>query len=239
MKARPAASSPSQSSTSSTCQSAARVRLAQTPARAPRPPRVDRHGVAQVGLGDASGLRSDARNSRRLRYGRAPRRVGAGLHALVERQVLEGVQRVVVHEHADRALVGQQAGGPDQRPLDRIVGERVVCPRQCPPPGWACARSMPTTVTLILPVGRVFDEGGDDLLHVVVDVLAGPVDQHLLAVVDVFRAPRRCPAWRRTCRRGGSASASARHRRARRPRRASSSRRARTGCRRRCRRSRP
>ena len=126
VKARPAASSPSQSATSSVCHS----RVAGQPGE---------HRFAAARR-RARGRPRDARRRRRCARRAAPRGTRAGSDTagrrgrrrrparLVERQVLEGVQRVVVDEHADRPLVGQHAAGARERAVDRVVGQSAGAP---------------------------------------------------------------------------------------------------------------
>ena len=137
----------------------------------------------------------------RLRYGPRAERAGARLDAVVKRQVLERVQRVVVDEDADRPLVRQNSAGARERRVNRVARRQLAargCSLSVAPAGLAWLRSMPTSVTLTSRCSRILDEPGEHFLHVVVDVLAGAVDHHRLAVVHVVEHRRRCPASRRS-----------------------------------------
>ena len=113
----------------------------------------------------------------------------------MERQVLKGVQRVVMDEDADRALVGQHRLAPVEsaRSIGRPAGQRDGVAPQCPPPACACGQVDADDRHLDVAVLGIFHERRQHFLDVVVDVLAGAVDHHLLAVVDFFEGRATMP----------------------------------------------
>lgn len=68
-------------------------------------------------------------------------------HRLLERQVLQGVQRVVMDEHPNGPLVRQEAMRGGQRRVEHVTGAagRRGGAHQCPPPATALLMSMPST----------------------------------------------------------------------------------------------
>ena len=150
--------------------------------RAPRSPSAAAISCRRSVVGDASGAHRGAKLVQAQIRPRAEC-VGAGLHGLMEAQVLERVQRVVVDEDADRSLVGQHAVGARQGALHRGAPVRVVSRHSVTP-----ARVRVTHVDAdqrdadVAMLG-VLHECRQHLLDVVIDVFPGAVDHHLLAVV--------------------------------------------------------
>jgi len=75
----------------------------------------------QIDIGDPSPFAGRAK-LRQAQVGACPEQGGAFLYAVVERPVLERVQRVVMDEDADRPLIGQRSVGARQSAIDRIRG---------------------------------------------------------------------------------------------------------------------